>query len=175
MKVIFLDFDGTINNWDHINGVDPTNVEVLKTIQAKSNAKIIATTSNKYSFQRNISANYQNTFFYEYVKLLQELWVTIDDITPYVELNRCLEILEYLRLHKEVEDFVILDDDYVGDQLKDHQVYLDNYLGLQAEHIVPSLRILSGELGFYPEDYDYSDPLERKSIRINNYHAHNKK
>ena len=29
MKVIFLDFDGVINNWDNFNGVDFKNVEKL--------------------------------------------------------------------------------------------------------------------------------------------------
>ena len=32
MKVIFLDFDGVINNWDVYDGVDVNNVRILKQI-----------------------------------------------------------------------------------------------------------------------------------------------
>lgn len=32
MKVIFLDFDGVINNWDNPDLVDANSVEILKLI-----------------------------------------------------------------------------------------------------------------------------------------------
>ena len=53
MKVIFLDFDGVINNWNNFDGVDINNVLPLLEIVKITDAKIVATSSNKYSFQVN--------------------------------------------------------------------------------------------------------------------------
>ena len=52
MKYIFLDFDGVINNWYQMEGVSLENVKILKQIIDLTNASVIATTSNKYSFQQ---------------------------------------------------------------------------------------------------------------------------
>lgn len=51
MKYIFLDFDGVINNWYQMEGVSLENAKILKQIIDLTNASVIATTSNKYSFQ----------------------------------------------------------------------------------------------------------------------------
>ena len=51
MKCIFLDFDGVINNWYQFDGVSTENAMILKKIVDIADAKIIATTSNKYSLQ----------------------------------------------------------------------------------------------------------------------------
>ena len=53
MKVIFLDFDGVINNWNNDFIVDYDNVKYLLEIIRDTDAKIVATSSNKYSFQVN--------------------------------------------------------------------------------------------------------------------------
>lgn len=50
MKVIFLDFDGVINNWYSSDKVDIVNVRELKKIVNSTGALIVATSSNKYSF-----------------------------------------------------------------------------------------------------------------------------
>lgn len=173
MKVIFLDFDGVINNWNEMDGVSLYNVIVLKEILKRTNAKIVATTSNKYSFQRPKNAiDYYSTNYYQnYILYLKELGIEIYDVTPYVNANRTLEIEQYLKEH-DIEDYVIVDDELVGPSLQDHQVFLDLYLGLQSEHIEPILRILDGELGFYPKSYNRNETPEELSIRINNYHNH---
>ena len=93
MKVIFLDFDGVINNWNHFNGVDFENVKILKTIINLSGAKVVATTSNKYSLQGGSSIDYYSSIYYNnYVKYLNELGIEIYDITPFVNKDRTLEI-----------------------------------------------------------------------------------
>lgn len=43
MKVIFLDFDGVINNWDNFDGVDYNNVSRLIKIINSTGAVIVAT------------------------------------------------------------------------------------------------------------------------------------
>ena len=153
MKVIFLDFDGVINNFNHFEGVDYDNVKWLLEIVKETNAKIVAITSNKYSFQRNTNINYENTIYYRFVTILNDMGVDIFDVTPYVYADRKSEIMEYLKTHKEISQFVILDDEFVSDNLKEHQVLIDNYTGLSSEHVKPSVNILNGILGFYPDNY----------------------
>jgi len=170
MKVIFLDFDGVINNWDHFDGVDYNNVKFLLEIIKSTDAKVVATTSHKYTFQRNPGIDYKDTNYFRYVTVLMDMGIEIFQITPYVDGNRELEIKEYLKTHPNIEQFLILDDEYVGDSLKEHQVLLELYNGICEEHVKPSLNILNGKLGLYPSDYDTSITSEESLIRINKYH-----
>ena len=171
MKCIFLDFDGVINNWYHFDGVSIENAMILKKITDISGAKIIATTSNKYSLQRFDKVDYYKSSFYNnYVKCLNDLGIQIYDLTPYVDANRTLEIEKYLQEH-EVDQYVILDDELIGEELQDHQVFLDLYRGLQEEHIIPALNILNGNLGFYPPSYDRNETPEELNYRINSYYS----
>ena len=170
MKVIFLDFDGVINNWYHFDGVAIENAMILKQILLRTDAKIVATTSNKYGLQRNRVVDYYSSNYYiKYVRYLNELGIKIDDMTPYVNGDRSLEIKRYLQEHS-IEQFVIIDDELVDSSLQEHQVFLDLYMGLQEEHIEPALRILNGQLGFYPREYNRNETFEELSARINSYH-----
>ena len=174
MKVIFLDFDGVINNYNHFDGVDFDNVKWLLEIVRQTDAKIVATTSNKYSFQRNNNINYENTIYYRYVSILKDMGVEILDVTPYVYGDRKSEIMEYLKIHNDVSEYVILDDEFVSDSLSEHQVLMDMYNGLQEEHVIPSVNILNGQLGFYPTNYNFNETMEERMIRIQEYHSKNK-
>ncbi len=170
MKCIFLDFDGVINNWYQFGGVSIENAIILKKIVDMSGAKIIATTSNKYSLQRfNNIDYYQSTFYKNYVKYLNDLGIYIYDLTPLVNANRTQEIKKYLEEHN-IEQYVILDDNLIGEELQEHQVFLDLYRGLQEEHIVPSINILNGKLGFYPSYYNRNETPEELNNRINDYY-----
>lgn len=170
MKVIFLDFDGVINNWNNFDGVDINNVLPLLEIIKLTGAKIVATSSNKYSFQAN-GVKYDNSRYSYYVSELKELGIDIFAITPYVDGNREREIIKYLEDHPEIKEFLILDDDYVINSLKEHQVFLDLYRGITKEHVEPSVSILNGKLGFYPHDFNFDETLEQRNIRINQYYS----
>lgn len=170
MKVIFLDFDGVINNWNTSTLVDEENVRILKMIIKESNAKIVATTSNKYPFQRNKNCDITSTIFYKYLIELNKMGVFIYGVTELIDCNRTNEIIDYLKRHKEIEQFVILDDELVEEELIEHQVYLDLYRGLKLEHIKPALDILNGNLGFYPENYDRNETSFELILRINRYY-----
>ena len=171
MKVIFLDFDGVINNWEHFEGVDYNNVKFLLQIIDMTGAKVVATSSKKYSFQRADGIDYDESSFCEYVNILRSYGIEIVDITPYINERRELEISEYLKLHSEIEHFLILDDDSVIESLKEHQVFLDLYKGICEEHVNPSVNILNGKLGFYPPIFDFNETLEERNTRINEYYA----
>lgn len=170
MKVIFLDFDGVINNWHCFDEVDYNNTKVLLTIIKSTNAKIVVTSSTKYSFQRKENLNYENTIFYKYIQLLKEYGIETFEITPYLNENREQEILAYLKEHPEIDEFLILDDDYVIGSLKEHQIFLELYKGLTEEHIKPAINILNGILGFYPQNFDFTETTEQRMIRINEYY-----
>ena len=171
MKVIFLDFDGVINNWASQDEVDELNVKILKDIIDASGAKVIAITSNKYPFQLKKEKSMLKTQFGRDILQLKRLGVTIDGVTPLVNCNRALEIIEYLNANKDVQNYVILDDEVIeNEQLIDHQVYLDLYKGLQEEHKKPALDILNGRLGFYPKDYNRNETSEDRIRRINEYY-----
>ena len=176
MKVIFLDFDGVINDWYTMDSVNYDNIKILKKIIDETDAKIVVTSSNKYSFQRNNSnIKIENTICYKYIKALISKGIKVYDFTPYIKENRELEILKYLRMHKEIEEFLILDDDYIFKSLLNHQVFLDLYKGLTEEHIIPSINILNGILGFYPPDFDMDESCEKRLIIINEYYSSKKK
>lgn len=171
MKVIFLDFDGVINNFDEPTGVSEKNAKALKKIIDLTGAKVIATTSNKYTFQENPNLDYKKTTFYAYVRVLNRNGIEIHDVTPFKHRNREAEIKEYLDTYLEVEEFLIFDDDYIFENYKDHEVYLDLYNGITEEHIEPAVSILNGKLGFYPKNYNFEETYEEKLLRINKHHT----
>lgn len=169
-KIIFLDFDGVINNWYTPKNikVDYENVLILKNIIDITGAKIVATTSNKRSFQIGL-CDIEHSNYNKYVKCLKEYGIEIYDVTPLGN-NREEEILMYLNNNPDITHFLILDDDYIFKSLKKHQVYLDLYDGLRKEHIIPAINILNNILGFYPPDYNCNETFEQKLIRINKHY-----
>ena len=173
VKVIFLDFDGVINNWNRDLLVDFENVKYLLEIIKVTGAKIVATTSNKYTFQA-YEVDHPNIKYYHYIKQLKEYGIDIFDITPLVNLNRELEIKAYLDSHSEIEEFLILDDDYIINGLIGHQVFLDLYNGVCEEHVVPAINILNGKLGFYPPNFNFLETQEKRIIKCNKYHSKKK-
>ena len=176
MKVIFLDFDGVINNWDHFEGVDFNNVKYLLEIINDTDAKVVVTSSNKYVFQRKNNIDILNTCYYrDYVSVLNGYGIEIFDVTPYVCESRELEIIKYLEMHPEIEEYLILDDDVIIKSLLEHQVFLDLYNGITFEHVKPSINILNGQLGFYPPDFNFDENYEERIVRIHEYHMVKKK
>ena len=174
MKVIFLDFDGVINDYMTMNQINEDNIEVLKTIVDETNAKVVVTSSHKYKYQRNNNTEdfLNNNYF---VRTLKENGIEVIDLTPYIrqhgikENQREKEILEYLKNHPEITQYLILDDDYIIESLKEHEVFLDVQSGLREKHIIPAIRILNGELDFYHDctDEQIDETSEERVIRMN--------
>ena len=176
MKVIFLDFDGVINNWENFEGVDFNNVKYLVEIIKSTDAKVVVSSSKKHTFQIDSNVNIMDTCYYrDYVSKLNDYGIEIFDVTPYVNKSRELEIIKYLEMHPEIEEFLILDDDVVIKSLLEHQVFLDLYNGIALEHVEPSINILNGKLGFYPPNFNFDETYEERLIRIHEYHKVKKK
>ena len=174
MKVIFLDFDGIINDYMTMDQINEDNIEVLKTIVDETNAKVVVTSSHKYKYQRNNDVeDFLNNNYY--VRALKDSGIEVIDLTPYMilkeknENQREQEILEYLKNHLEVTQFLILDDDYIINSLKEHEIFLDVQAGLREKHIIPAIRILNGELNFYHDctDEQINETSEERVIRMN--------
>ena len=77
----------------------------IETIIDLTNARVIATTSNKYSFQQHGIDYYKSIFYKNYVIPLKELGIEIYDITPFINSSKILEIKDYIESHK-IEDYV---------------------------------------------------------------------
>lgn len=169
MKVIFLDFDGVINDYMSFNEINDYNVEELKTIIDNTDAKVVVTSSHKYLWQRNNNINgFINSY---YIKGLKEKGIDIFDCTPYLKSDnqRENEILEYLNHHPEITQYLILDDDYIIETLKEHEIFLDLQSGLREKHIIPATKILNGELNFYHDctEKQLSETPEERLVRMN--------
>lgn len=151
MKCIFLDIDGVLNNQNHI-------VKLIKLLGEKQYAQLIKDLG-------------EIPFDYRSCKLLQKLvnktkaeiilsstWristklirgiekytgIKIKDITPRLIDIRGKEIQQYLDNHKEITNYVIIDDD--SDMLesqKNHFVKTDSKVGLTIKEIIECEKIL---------------------------------
>lgn len=171
MKVIFLDFDGVINDVrDTSNLVVTEYVFRLKKIVEITGAKIVVSSSRKNEFIGENVTHEESYCYQNYELPLQSLGVEIFDYTPLVDAplleRKEFEIEAYLQEHPEIEEYVILDDDMVMKKFLEHQVFIEYSNGLLEEHINPAIAILNGKLGFYPLNYDINESLRERTNRI---------
>ncbi len=136
MNVIFLDIDGVLNSSNYTKrykeiqtkkertykNIDDSALNYLQKLQNKYNAKIVLIStwrkwgkSISIDIKENPITEEERTEDYAnlrtlYEKLRIEYDLDLDDMTDDLQ-NRMLEIQLYLLLHKEIEKFVILDDD----------------------------------------------------------------
>ncbi len=172
MKVIFLDFDGVIND---IRKKDVLVVSEfvlnLKKIVEQTNAKIVVTSSRKNEFIGVQNIKHEDTICYKYFEIpLKNMGIEIYDYTSFLgadkNIEKEMEIELYLKEHSEIKDFVILDDDIIMHKFLEHQVFIEYSNGLLSEHVNPAIRILNGQLCFYPPNYDISETLQERVLRI---------
>lgn len=175
MKVIFLDFDGVINNWNCFNGVCEDNILYLKKIIEATGALVVVTSLCKYSFQRSHFDYLKSSCYLNYIKPLNELGIEIFDYTPYIAGNRYLEIKQYLLEYPEIDEYVILDDEFFSLEFKEHIVFLELYRGILEEHVGPAIDILNGKLGGYPKNFQFEPDSEKRLRRIHRYYQNSQK
>jgi len=161
MKVIFLDFDGVINNIHHKGPkVDKEFVEAIKRVIALTDAKVVITSSWKRKREK-----------LEYgINTLIEMGIEIYGCTPNIDCpkmeQREKEISLYLQHHQQIEQFVIIEDDFVMKRLYDHQILIEHSDGFAATYIEPTVDILNGNLGFYPPEYNRKETFEERTNRL---------
>ena len=157
MKVIFLDVDGVLNNpntrsrspegW---RGVSKELVDRLKRIISVTGAKVVLTSTWKHS--SNVELEYL------YKKLGKKAKPIDKTEDPYdKDSYRGAGIRNYLKSHKEITEFVILDDfdfDFVIHDLHTHHVWTDSDTGITDEDVEKAIDVLNGNLIPEEEHYD---------------------
>ena len=161
-RIIFLDVDGVLNcstskSYCHddicgvITGIDSDKVKRLAKIVEATGAEIVLSSdwkdgwSKYYTSQKPSHAKYLDNHLYKKGKL------TIKDKTPSTSKGswfRGEEILAYLRSHKDVENYVILDDTFFEDfsikEISEHLVLTEYKVGLTDDDVEKAIRILRG-------------------------------
>lgn len=172
MKVIFLDIDGVINDCHHREVlINPLFVNNLKKVIDRTGAKVVITSSRRDKSLVNDHLVSNSLLYNKFVEPLSRLGLEVYDYTPIIEVEkeeeeRKIEIEEYLRTHPEVEEYVIIEDDYVMARLFDHQIFIEYSDGFVEEYIEPAINILNGNLGFYPKTYDRSETFDERLRRL---------
>lgn len=161
-KILFLDFDGVVNNIGTRSGMGlnipfkcydriyiPTdwgfeNIGVFNQLLLwclENNVKIVISSSWRICIGYAQEFNeFFDTIFHEYswVKRVNSLDRLVIDTTGKARINRELEIKEWLDTNKYTGKFVILDDDvdYDNKYFKDkHIVKTNNKVGLTKEKL----------------------------------------
>lgn len=146
MKIIFLDFDGVIITGRRFalrntksgsrSTAEPETVAVLNHIIAKTNAKIVISSSFR-AYGLNFCKNWLRA---------QGVQGQVIDCTPAVLGPRGLEIAEWLDENAEldIEGFVILDDNHDMAHLIDHLVWTNYHVGLTDRDGEQAIAILNG-------------------------------
>lgn len=164
MKLIFLDIDGVLNcvetkvkSPSGCIGIDETMCKRLKQIVEQTDAKIVLTSTWKTEWNKTSENGLQTTKDGNYlVNTFNKYGLTIFDKTyEKTWAQRGEGVLNFLDNHKDIESFVILDDEFTVDYIK-HD--LDKYhvktyytkhsketlLGLQDYHVEKAVCILNG-------------------------------
>lgn len=148
MNVVFLDFNGVLDTFENMDVIDVDNLNRLKKIVDLSNSKVVLTTSNKNIFY--YSGQIRGILKYLIDSLLS-VGIDVIGMVPMLS-NREDEIIAYLMEHPEVENYVILDDDYDMPRLSSHLVKLPSQMigfeqkGLEDVHVEKALNILGKSL-----------------------------
>lgn len=150
MNIIFLDVDGVLNSDEFRTErymilkravkaeefFDPTCLKCLKKIVEETDAKIVVTSSAMINDMDLLG------------KKLGEYGISVLDKTAHYGDRRGTQIREWLSEHNDVENYIILDDDYFMDYpgLDDHIVKTSFYSGrgLNESHVQKAIKLLKG-------------------------------
>lgn len=143
MKVVFLDIDGVLvteKTWEQAIGdfaaFDPDCVARLNDLVKRGRAKVVISST----WRLTTSLEKLTRFFRE-----QGVEADLIDVTPDREdMNRTLEVQEWLDQSDSTASFVVIDDGQIDGQLAARHVRTQFALGLQPEHVDRALQLLEG-------------------------------
>ena len=69
-------------------------------------------------------------------------------------------------MHPLIEEYVIIEDDYVMKRNYEHQVFIEYSDGFTSKYVLPAIKILNGVLGFYPYDYNLNETFQERIKRL---------
>ena len=151
-KIVFLDVDGVLNSVDTTAlapdgslGVSSGKIDLLKKIITEAKADIVLSSSWRNILESDPSYKYL-------IRQLKYKELYILDKTPNVGCHRGKEIRQWLDAHEEIEQFVILDDEFIQEfeecGLSEHLVHTEFTEGLTKEDVIKAIQILNGEFNY---------------------------
>jgi hypothetical protein len=178
MKVIFLDIDGVLNCAGSASkliledglvykGIDKERILRLKELVDKTNAIVVLTSTWRHHLYKNDRVDkYMRQRFKRY-------GIKIYSCVDYYKNNRGAGIELWLSEHPEVEEWVVIDDEWFPDfsaEISKHIVttsFNEERGGLQERHVKKACNILDGKLN--KPDPDHLKPREWKHVGLNEY------
>lgn len=161
MKVIFLDIDGVLNSkiWNESHKeeirrglIDEDKVKLLKEILIKTGAVVVLHSGWKFWFDNDIKPTRKESEFL--AEIFGKYGIEIYDVTPdfsteeiretkRFSLVKAKEILYWLKEHKDVEKWLVIDDlDLHNEEVGKHQFMTNNEMGLTLSDAEKIIRIL---------------------------------
>ena len=151
IKVIMLDVDGVLNSGEYIhrldgafddpkNQMDPQAVSLFNKITDATGAKVVISSTWRLAFFKSAYPLRQLQCCMESYKLTGE----VIDYTPQLN-SRGQEIQAWLQYRRDIEKFIIIDDDSDMGDLMPHLIKTQFEYGLRQEHVDLATNIL-GEL-----------------------------
>ena len=151
MKIIFLDIDGVLNSEKYLRAfggigvsIDMSRLELIKEIVVATGALIVLSTSWREHWDKD-EAQCDN-IGKEINKIFGLQGLEVFDKTPNLHYRREREIEEWLMLHPETENFVVIDDMFLdSERIRGHFVKTNNYKnGIEKENALLAINILNG-------------------------------
>lgn len=150
MNIVFLDIDGVINTLQIDENLQPylgneetgpNNIQAIRWLNKlclSCHAKIVISSSWRHmGFQKCRDCLYASGLSKD---------IEIIDFTPTTFGERGEEIGLWLKVHPEVERFVILDDDTDMAGLEEHLIKCNQHIGFSADEYNQACCLLSGTI-----------------------------
>lgn len=124
----------------------------------ETGAKIVVSSTWRLDISRDNGYFWASGIYQYLLDNLKRYGLEVYDITPdffkYTQYSRGYEIHTWLTQHPDVDNWVVLDDEWFWDfaypeyEIRQHLVETNFYIrdgGLQDEHVEKAIRILNGE------------------------------
>ena len=156
MKIIFLDVDGVLNNASYIKKCYKRSINKKKTIYSGKNVpfdphnlKNLAKIVNKTGAKIVLSSTWRifKSHIYVLEARLAEYGLRIYDKTDNINMIKGAEITEWLKQHRDIENYVVIDDEeYNLSNFIDnkHLVIVDSKYGLTFGDRIKAIEKLKG-------------------------------
>ena len=111
MKVIFLDVDGVLNSDDYFDKIENMNIEGIENDIDVEKIKLLRMAIEETDAKVVLSSSWRYTRKAQSLKELLLRYGIYVNSTPFLNHERGKEIKEWIKNNRDIEDFVILDDE----------------------------------------------------------------